>query len=614
MAVLGSDGAVMAASAGFAALELRNETAQALIAAAARHPDRLVKRPISTGRGTLPAAIGRISDDMHLLFAVETILGRLDPMEDEAFPAVAAPVASVAAMPEAEANLAVLPETPEPLAEPAIAVRPQDHLQADIDDLPGSDEDPSLPTAAPEAGEEPVAAAEEAVDDAAEEPVSAPAANDGITFTPADTMAVDIDDLPGSDEDPALLTCPPETGEEPVATAAPAGEAHDPDTIAHAADGHVVAAAPQRADDAAPSAPTETVADVADVSDVQVIAETETTDEADGETSAEAGLAHAAPVEAPLPASSGPVVAEPDAAPDFEFQRGGRAVRFVWKIDADGHFSEVSDEFAQTVGPRAGDVIGKSFASLAERFHLDPDGVITGLLQRRDTWSGKTVLWPVEGTSLKVPVDLAALPTYSRARSFDGFRGFGIVRVSDVVEDADATGLALLPAAQAVDVAEAPVEDEPVLDTSASDAAVGEPQAPDVPEAAGDDTPTGETPEDPFQGEQPALQTSAAESLLGANVIPLSSLRQPVREPLTRGEQAAFREIARRLGDTIGPANEADSAAAAAAETQTPATGAGRGDRCGPARHGRARRRSFGCGTAGWAGGRCRLDACRDRR
>ncbi|MGO8657363.1 hypothetical protein ACC771_17340, partial [Rhizobium ruizarguesonis] len=64
-------------------------------------------------------------------------------------------------------------------------------------------------------------------------------------------------------------------------------------------------------------------------------------------------------------------------------------------------------------------------------FNLDPDGKLSEALARRDTWSGKTILWPVEGTSLVVPVDLAALPTYTRNRDFDGFRGFGVVRLSD---------------------------------------------------------------------------------------------------------------------------------------------------------------------------------------
>ena len=73
-------------------------------------------------------------------------------------------------------------------------------------------------------------------------------------------------------------------------------------------------------------------------------------------------------------------------------------------------------------------MIGRSFAQVAEHFGIDPGHEIAGLLERRDTWSGRTVLWPIEGTDLAAPVDLAALPVYARNRSFEGFRGFGIGR------------------------------------------------------------------------------------------------------------------------------------------------------------------------------------------
>ena len=71
-------------------------------------------------------------------------------------------------------------------------------------------------------------------------------------------------------------------------------------------------------------------------------------------------------------------------------------------------------------------------------------GEIAGLLDRRDTWSGRSVLWPVAGTDLKIPVDLAALPVYGRSRAFEGFRGFGVARTGDAVVDPEAIGMALV--------------------------------------------------------------------------------------------------------------------------------------------------------------------------
>ena len=60
---------------------------------------------------------------------------------------------------------------------------------------------------------------------------------------------------------------------------------------------------------------------------------------------------------------------------------------------------------------------------------------VAELLERRDTWSGRTVLWPVADSGLRVPVDLAALPIYDRSRNFEGFRGFGVARPADFVSD-----------------------------------------------------------------------------------------------------------------------------------------------------------------------------------
>ncbi|TIX19849.1 MAG: PAS domain-containing sensor histidine kinase, partial [Mesorhizobium sp.] len=106
--------------------------------------------------------------------------------------------------------------------------------------------------------------------------------------------------------------------------------------------------------------------------------------------------------------------------------RAAAPVRFVWRTDAEGKFSALSPEFADIVGKPAADVIGRRFRDVAATFGLDPSGEISGLLERRDTWSGRSVLWPVVGTDLKVPVDLAALPVYGRSRAFEGFRGFGV--------------------------------------------------------------------------------------------------------------------------------------------------------------------------------------------
>ncbi|WP_337183606.1 ATP-binding protein [Shinella sp.] len=471
MAVLDGAGTVVAASDGFEGLSISGETRHALVEAAGRSAERLVKRPIATGRGHLPAAIGRISNDppLHLLFAVETILGHLDPDEDE---------------PVAEAPPAAVEEPHEAIAE----------------------------AAAPDAG----GTAEE--------------------------------------EAPAQETTTEAVAEEPAGTGRiaeePAGEASP-----------------------------------------------ETMDTGIAEPVAAAGMT---------------------AATGFTFNPQGRPIRFVWKIDAAGRFSEISDEFAAAVGPHAAAISGERFSDVAARFDLDPTGKIGDLLRRRDTWSGKTILWPVEGTSLVVPVDLAALPTYSRDREFDGFRGFGIVRIADAAEDPHARGLALDEPRGMDDVlveetlsaetgvlleraatepddtpvdAEADAESEPAASTDETAAAGGSAET-DRPEEA---APASDTPEeaegdeeDAFRGERPALRLVETPARRQSDkVVQLETRRGRggLFDGLSTGEQAAFREIARQLGETFGkrkpedrPSGEAPAAvptedskpvAQAAGETET---------------------------------------------
>ncbi len=109
----------------------------------------------------------------------------------------------------------------------------------------------------------------------------------------------------------------------------------------------------------------------------------------------------------------------------------------------ENEFRSISHELADAVGVKAADIQGKSWEKISEELGFENAEEIGELLNRQDTWSGKTVLWPVAGTDLCVPIDLAGLPSYGRDRVFEGFNGFGIIRMADSVIDPDATGLKL---------------------------------------------------------------------------------------------------------------------------------------------------------------------------
>lgn len=260
---------------------------------------------------------------------------------------------------------------------------------------------------------------------------------------------------------------------------------------------------------------------------------------------------------------------EPEAASvlsnnDFTFESNQRAVRFVWKTDAAGIFTEISPELGDAIGPNAVDVLGRRFADVALVFNLNPSEEIIDLIRRRDTWSGKTVLWPVQGTNLSVPVDLAALPTYTRDRLFDGYRGFGIARIQEAAQDPQSIGLALTSGsfdqtleavenAPKIELPSAHSDTDTDTDTDNRIELIEDPETYDSALGKQDkDTENNDdgSLDDPYRGEVPALDTSGTpKRRRNDKVIQLEELHREAREELTKDEQAAFLEIRKQLGN-----------------------------------------------------------------
>ncbi|SUA99808.1 Cell-division control histidine kinase pdhS [Pannonibacter phragmitetus] len=207
-----------------------------------------------------------------------------------------------------------------------------------------------------------------------------------------------------------------------------------------------------------------------------------------GEAAPEEAAEAAAPqsVEEPVSVSGAPATEATEApvedAPASEtparFEPRERSVRFAWKMDVDQRFTFVSPEFTDALGPDAGAITGMTWAEVTERFGLDPRGSIARALLRRDTWSGKTLDWPVDGGRLRVPVDMAALPAFDRRRVFEGYRGFGVVRLGDAEPQAGVPAQAMPLATEAAEspepAAAEPAAVEPVIETASVAAPVPE--------------------------------------------------------------------------------------------------------------------------------------------
>jgi PAS domain S-box-containing protein len=121
--------------------------------------------------------------------------------------------------------------------------------------------------------------------------------------------------------------------------------------------------------------------------------------------------------------TSGESVAAPTAPRERRYP-----LRFVWRMDEDGRFTLDSDEFIALIGPRAAAAIGRPWPEMAAELDLDPEGEVARAVATRDTWSGLSTSWPLDGDAERLVVELSGLPIFDRDRMFRGYRGFGVCR------------------------------------------------------------------------------------------------------------------------------------------------------------------------------------------
>ncbi len=128
-----------------------------------------------------------------------------------------------------------------------------------------------------------------------------------------------------------------------------------------------------------------------------------------------------------------PVVAPATATGSAKPETPSRnPVRFLWQTDAAHRILFVSPGLGQTVGRNA-EVVGEIWDDAADRLRLDPRQKVAQALVRHDTWSGLTVWWPAEGKNIYIPAELTALPVFSIDQSFQGFRGFGVLKPAEAI-------------------------------------------------------------------------------------------------------------------------------------------------------------------------------------
>jgi PAS domain S-box-containing protein len=194
--------------------------------------------------------------------------------------------------------------------------------------------------------------------------------------------------------------------------------------------------------------------------------------------------------------------------------------RFVWQLDADGKFINVSPDLAEGVGNANAARLGEDWAAVVARAGIANTDALFAAVKRRDTWSGVAVLWPIADTDSARPVDLAALPVFDRERNFLGYRGFGVFR----------DPIAFIAKAKPAPVVEAPQAESEQPDEVSSEET-----------AANDEFPLAhERVEETPNNEPPALEVQD-------RVIRVRTPEDEKRYSLSPKEQTNFREIGRVL-------------------------------------------------------------------
>ena len=240
--------------------------------------------------------------------------------------------------------------------------------------------------------------------------------------------------------------------------------------------------------------------------------------------------------------------ATPLRRPDGPAAERRHPLRFVWQMDTDGRFIVGSDEFMELMGPRTTAAFGRLWREIAADLKLDPDGQIARAVATRETWSGITVPWPVDDGGERLPVELSGLPVFDRDRLFRGYRGFGVCRDLERINELARTRREhpigfMAPQAPAeteapatAAEAEYPVAPAPAAGTDQVGAAVNEPVA--------------SAPAQADAGLAARLERPAVNVVpVAANVVPFPTSAPPeTKAPaLSPVERKAFRELAEEL-------------------------------------------------------------------
>jgi len=240
-------------------------------------------------------------------------------------------------------------------------------------------------------------------------------------------------------------------------------------------------------------------------------------------------------------------------------------LRFTWLMDEEGRFSLGSDEFTHLIGMHTAAGFGRPWREIAQVFGLDPAGRVEQAIATRETWSGITLYWPVDGGG-RLPVELSGLPVFGHDRVYAGYRGFGVCRDLDSLDH-----LAEMRRVDTSDETSLPEEPRPF--PLAADIVPAESEHADAAH------PPGSADVMPFEIPGPSASIANENSPptdldepveTPPNVVPFRPIGEGKSLALSPGENHAFNELARQLSARLDRDTQTASEAVVPGEVTQP--------------------------------------------
>jgi signal transduction histidine kinase len=263
------------------------------------------------------------------------------------------------------------------------------------------------------------------------------------------------------------------------------------------------------------------------------------------------------PAAAPAPAAAEPPAPRQTISPEGPVAERRHPLRFIWQMDADGRFVVGSDEFIELVGPRTTAACGRLWSEIAAELKLDPNHQVMRAVSTHETWSGIQLSWPVDESDERLPVELSGLPVFDRDRTFRGYRGFGVCRDVDRINQ-----LARVRRARPIGFIHAPAAAPACSGESAAPPQRVAPVETPAEVAAPQPVVAAKAPE-PAEPEAPKDERSPVSSgVIAANVVPFRPApAAEVKAPsLSAVERSAFSELAQELTTRLRGAPEEQAA------------------------------------------------------